>query len=182
MAEYKDEGITRVMRESGIALLKFVRPEHGPEAGLVQEVRYFDSAGTPQPDRDGAYGFRYLFDARGLPVEEIVLGADGQPAVTKEGIAISTVTYDALGNPTQAACFGRDGQAFLNKDGVAGAQIAYDPYGNLQEVAFVGTDGQLVTHAPHGGGGQELSLRCARQPRREHLLRSASSTGDRQNR
>ena len=47
-----------------------VRPaKDGPEAGLVQEVRYFDSAGTPQPDRDGAYGSRYLFDTRGLPTQ-----------------------------------------------------------------------------------------------------------------
>ena len=68
-AEYKHEGITDVTRESGLALLRFVRPEHGPEAGLAQEVRYFDSAGTPQPDRDGSYGSRYLFDARGLPIK-----------------------------------------------------------------------------------------------------------------
>jgi hypothetical protein len=42
MAEYKHEGITIVKRESGIALLKFVRPASGPEAGLVQEVRYLE--------------------------------------------------------------------------------------------------------------------------------------------
>ena len=156
MAEYKDEGITRVMRESGIALLKFVRPENGPEAGLAQEVRYFDSAGTPQPDRNGAYGFRYLFDARGLLVEEIVLGADGQPAVTKEGRATSTITYDALGNLTQIAFFGRDGQAILDKEGVAGVKFAYDPSGNLQELAFVGTDGQLVTVSQMGAAGRSF--------------------------
>ena len=155
-AEYKDEGITRLVRESGIALLKFVRPESGPEAGLMQEVRYFDGAGQPQPDRDGAYGFRYRFDARGLPVEEIVLGADGQPAVTKEGIATTTITYDALGNPTQSARFGRDGQAVLNKDGIAGWKLAYDPSGNLQEIAFVGTDGQLVTMPHMGAAGRRF--------------------------
>jgi hypothetical protein len=101
------------MRESGIALLKFVRPASGPEAGLMQEVRYFDGAGTPQPDHDGAYGVRYRFDARGLPVEGICLGADGQPAVTNEGIATATTAYDTLGNLTQTAHFGRDGQALV---------------------------------------------------------------------
>jgi hypothetical protein len=95
-AEYKHEGITRV-HELGIALLKFTRPEHGSEAGLVQEVRFFDSTGMPQPNRSGAYGFRYLFDVRGQPVQEITMGSDGQPAVTKVGIARSTVTYDTLG-------------------------------------------------------------------------------------
>ena len=60
-AEYKTaEWIINPVRESGIALLKFSRPERGPEAGLVQEIRYFDSAGTPQPDRDGTYGNRYM--------------------------------------------------------------------------------------------------------------------------
>jgi hypothetical protein len=89
MAEYKDEGITRVVRESGNALLKFVRSESGSEAGLTQQVRFFDGAGTPQPDRSGAYGARYRLDARGLLVEPIVLGADGRPAEMKTGVAIA---------------------------------------------------------------------------------------------
>ena len=151
-AEYKTaEWISSPVRESGIALLKFVRPASGPEAGLAQEVRYFDSAGTPQPDRSGVYGCRYLFDARGLPVQGIVLGADGQPAVSKEGIATSTITYDALGNPTQVTSFGRDGQAVLTKYGAAGMKFAYNPSGNLQEITAVGTDGQLVTMSLWGG-------------------------------
>jgi hypothetical protein len=144
-AEYKHGDITQVPRESGIALLRFIRPEIGPEVGLAQEVRYFDRAGTPQPDRDGAYGVRYIFDPRGLPVKAIVLGADGQPAVTRAGLATSTSTYDAMGNLTQNVLFDRNDQVFLNKDGVAGSKFAYDPSGNLQELAFIGTDDQLVT-------------------------------------
>ena len=102
LAEYKlAEWLTTAVSASGIARLKFVRPAHGPEAGLVQEVRYFDSAGTPQPARNGTYGSRYVFDPRGLPVEESYVGADGQPAVTKEGRTKVTLTYDALGNRTQ---------------------------------------------------------------------------------
>jgi hypothetical protein len=157
MAEYKTaEWLSDPVRESGITLLKFVRPEHGPEAGLAQEVRYFDSAGTPQPDHDGSYGSRYLFDARGLPVQVINLGADGQPAVTKAGIATNTITYDALGNVTQSTSFGRDGQPRLDKGGYAGIQFAYNPSGNLQEVAFVGTDGQLVTRSRLGAAGRRF--------------------------
>lgn len=151
-AEYKTpEWISESRRASGIALLKFVRPAHGPEAGLVQEVRYFDSAGTPQPGHSGTYGSRHRFDARGLLIEGIVLGADGQPAVSKEGIATSTITYDAMGNVTQITFFGRDGQAVLDAAGVASMQLAYDQYGNLQELAFLGTDGQLVTMRHWGG-------------------------------
>jgi YD repeat-containing protein len=156
-AEYKTaEWLIGPVRESGIALLKFVRPEHGPEAGLVQEVRYFDSAGTPQPDRDGSYGSRFRIDARGLPVQEIYLGADGQPAVKKAGIATETTTYDALGNPTQTIYFGRDGQPHPNKGGYAGIQAAYDPSGNVQELAFLGTDGQLVTRSRVGAAGRRF--------------------------
>jgi len=157
MAEYKTaEWLSDPVRESGIALLKFVRPEHGPEAGLAQEVRYFDSAGTPQPDHDGSYGSRYRFDASGLPVQVINLGADGQPSVTKAGIATNTITYDAMGNGTQSTSFGRDGQPRLDKGGYAGIQLAYDPSGNLQEVAFVGTDGQLVTRSRVGAAGRRF--------------------------
>ena len=156
-AEYKTaEWLTNSVRESGIALLKFVRPERGPEAGLAQEVRYLDSAGTPQPDRNGAYGVRSLFDARGLPVEATNLGADGQPAVSKTGIARSTITHNALGNVTQIASFGRDGQAVLNKEGVAGMKLAYDQAGNLQEITFVGIDDQLVTAPSLGAAGKRF--------------------------
>ena len=155
-AEYKDEGITRVIRESGIALLKFVWLEHGPEAGLVQEVRYYDGVGKPQPERDGTYGVRYLRDARGLPIKEINLGADGQPAIAKDGTATSTMTYNALGNPTQLAHFGLDGQAHLSQNGIAGMKLAYDPSGNLQEIAFMGTDGQLVTVRLVGAAGRNF--------------------------
>lgn len=153
MAEYKDEGITRVKRESGIALLKFVRPASGPETGLDQEVRYFDSTGTPQPARSGAYGFRHRFEARGLPVEEIYLGADGQPAVKKTGIATATLTYNTLGKVTQIAYFGREGQAVLNKQGMVGMQFTYDSIGNLQERVAIGIDGQLVTIRQMGAAG-----------------------------
>jgi YD repeat-containing protein len=156
MAEYKDEGITRVMRKSGVALLKFVRPESGPEAGLVQELRYFDTAGKPQPDHAGAYGYRFLFEERGLTVKVIGLGADGQPAVMKAGIATIAVTHDALGNLTQFAFFGRDGQALVNTEGVAGTKLAYDPSGNLQEVTFTGIDGQLVTVHNIGAAGKSF--------------------------
>jgi hypothetical protein len=156
MAEYKHEGITQKRRESGIALLQFIRPEHGPEAGLDQEVRYFDGAGTPQPDHDGAYGVRYVFDARGLPVEEVALGADWQPAVTKAGIATTAITYDALGNLTQLTYLGRNGQGLLNEYGVAGMQLVYDPYGNLQELAYVGTEDQLVTMRHMGAAGRRF--------------------------
>jgi YD repeat-containing protein len=156
MAEYKDEGVTRVIRESGIALLKFVRSESGPEAGLDQEVRYFDGAGKPQPDRSGAYGFRFIFNTRGLQVKEIVLGAEGQPGVTKAGIATATITHDALGNPTQIALFGLNGRSIVNAAGVAGTKRVYDQYGNLQELAFVGTEDQLVIVKALGAAGRSF--------------------------
>ena len=95
-----------------------------------------------------------IFDARGLAVKVSNLGADGQPAVSKDGIATATSTYDALGNVTQIAFFGRDGQALLSRLGVAGMKVAYDPSGNLQEIAFMGTDGQLVTTRHIGAAGR----------------------------
>jgi hypothetical protein len=91
-AVYKEGAFLVAVRESGITHIKFVRPEDGPEAGLDKELRFFGQGRTPQPNHDGAYGYRYTFDHRGLVVEGIPLGADGQPTVTRNGMARWTAT------------------------------------------------------------------------------------------
>ena len=155
-AEYKERAFAKPVRESGITHIQFVRPEEGPEAGLDKEVRFMDRDETPQPDRDGAYGFQFVFDQRGLAMEGIPLGADGQPTVTRNGRARSTITRDALRNVIQADYFGRDGQPVPGNNGAAGVKITYDQYGNVTEMAFFGTDGQLVTVQQLGAAGRSF--------------------------
>ena len=72
-AEYKEGAFLVAVRESGITHIEFVRPEDGPEAGLDKELRFFGEGRTPQPNHDGAYGYQYAFDHRGLAVESIQL-------------------------------------------------------------------------------------------------------------
>jgi YD repeat-containing protein len=156
VAEYKEGAFAKAVRESGITHIQFVRPEEGPEAGLDKELRFLDREGTPQPNHDGAYGYRYIFDQRGLDVEETPLGADGQPTVVRNGIARFAKARDALGNMIQADNFGRDGQPVLDNAGVAGAKIAYDQYGNTTEMAFFGTDSRLVTVQRLGAAGRSF--------------------------
>jgi len=113
---YSEGAFPVAVRESGITHIEFVRPKDGPEAGLYKELRFFAGDKTPQPNHDGAYGNRYAFDHRGLIVEGIPLGADGQPTVTRNGMARWATTYNALGQIVREAYFGRDGQPVLNNN------------------------------------------------------------------
>jgi len=153
IAEYMVEGFPKAVRESGITHIKFVRPDTGPEEGLDKELHFLDSTGKLRPDHDGTYGYRHTFNASGLPVEWTALGADGQPAVNRVGIAKTTVTYDGQGNITRLLEFGRDNHPVLNSVGFAEIKKSFDPYGNVKELAFFGTDGQLVTSKGLGAAG-----------------------------
>ena len=53
------------------------------ERGYVRRLRFANLYGSPRANGDGAYGFDYTLQVHGLPVQERVLGADGQPATTK---------------------------------------------------------------------------------------------------
>ena len=77
IAEYKEGGFSKAVRESGITHIKFVRPDTGPEEGLDKELHFLDSTGKLRPDHDGTYGYWRTFNAFGLPVELTNLGADG---------------------------------------------------------------------------------------------------------
>ena len=144
-AVYKEGAFPVAVRESGITHIEFVRLEDGPEAGLDKELRFFGQGKTPQPNHDGANGYRYVLDHRGLAVEGTPLGSDGQPTVTRNGIAKWSSTYNALGQIIQEAFFGHDSQPILNDFGAAGTKISYDGHGNITEIAFLGAEGQLVT-------------------------------------
>jgi len=150
LAKFGAGVFAEAVRESGITHIRFVRPDTGPEAGLDKEILYLDSAGKPQPDRDGTYGRRYVFNSLGLPVEEINLKADGQPAVDKNGIAKVANTYDALGNITRQVSLGRQGQPVLGSTGAAERTMSYDQNGNLAEMAFFDKEGRLVTQKDLG--------------------------------
>jgi YD repeat-containing protein len=153
VAEYKDGAFAQIVRASGITHIQFVRPEVGPQAGFNTEHQYLDRDGKPQPDDEGVYGYRYIFNQQGLAAESIPLGADGQPTLTRAGVARLTSTYNAMGNVTRIVTLGQDGQPVMLTNGMAEMQMAYDQYGNLTEIAMLGVDGQLVTISALGVAG-----------------------------
>jgi len=158
-AEYMEGPRNIRRRESGITHIQFVWSESGPEAGLIRAVWFFDQDGTPQPDRDGTYGYdlKRVLDPQGPFEERIALGADHHPTVNNVGIARQVFTYDALGNVTRVTNLGRDGQHVLSADGAAAVTLAYDPYGNLTETAFFGAAEQLVTLKSLGAAGRKYT-------------------------
>jgi hypothetical protein len=145
VAEYKEGPFSKAVRESGITHIKIVRPETGPDAGLDKELSFFDSAGARKPDRDGAYGYRRTFNALGVKIESIALGADGQAAPNRLGIAKGLIEHDAHGNITRLLNVGPQGQLMSDSSGTAEVKLRYDEHGNLREIAYFGTDGQPIT-------------------------------------
>lgn len=127
IAEYKEGAFSKAVRGSGITHIKFVRPDTGPEAGLDKELLFLDSTENLQPDDDGTYGYRLTFNALGLPVEEIILGATGRPAVNRMGMAKTTYTYDGQGTPTQMVYLGPNGQPVLGPIGTAEMRMSLRP-------------------------------------------------------
>jgi YD repeat-containing protein len=145
VAEYKVGPFAQAVRESGITHIKFVRAETGPDAGLNKEVVFLDSSGA-RPDRDGEYGYRLTFSPLGRPVEFIPLGADGEPAPNRVGIAKIVAEYDSQGNFTRSLNLGPQGQLISSSNGIAELKMRYDQHGNVTGIAFFGPDGQPITH------------------------------------
>jgi YD repeat-containing protein len=144
-AHYKEGDFPLLRRESGLSHVQFLRFDSVPKVGLAQEIRFFDAKGQTQPANDGSFGQRFVLDDRGLPIEIIELGADGQPAINKWGLAKTKRTYDEWGNLARDANFGPDDQLILGPSGTAIEELTSDAYGNVTGATNLGLEGQLVT-------------------------------------
>lgn len=140
---YRHGDSPETRRESGITHIKFKRADVGPEAGLDQEVLFWDQ-NQPRPNRDGSYGVRRVFNERGLPVEVTNLGANGEPVENRRGVAKEKLESDERGNVTKATTFRLDGEPMPTKGGIVTADFAYDLYGNLSRMSFLGLNGRPV--------------------------------------
>jgi YD repeat-containing protein len=152
IAEYKWQVFSRVVRESGISHIKFVRVETGAEAGLDKDVVYLSGNGTPSQDRNGGYGYRFVFNKLGRPIEAIPLGADQRPAANRLGIARVVSEYDELGNLSRRVNLGVDGRPVTERHG-SETRVRYDEHGNTTEIVFLDASGQLVTSERIGAAG-----------------------------
>jgi hypothetical protein len=88
---------------------------------------------------------KFSVNERGLTVEQIYYGTDGQPTVTGPGITKYINTYDANGIQTSYASFGLDGRPVLdNLWGAAKTVYGLDARGNRISEEYFGVDGQPI--------------------------------------
>ncbi len=138
-AHYRDDqGFPTNRSTSGAVYVRFT---WSPE-GFEHEVRYLDRFGKPQTGRDGTFGKRTEFDARGLPVREVFLGPEGQPALHAEGFGRREMAYDEQGNVREQAWFDRQGQPTLCAFNTAREMYTYDTWGNRIRRAYFDRDGR----------------------------------------
>jgi YD repeat-containing protein len=156
LGEYKRNGFTSLVRESGIGYLRFSRVQAGPNAGLDERVTYFDAQQRPQPDERGSYGFRLILDTRGLVTAVINLGADGSDRANHDGVLKEVRTHDALGNIVEAATRDQNG-SLRGRLGAARVSEQYDDVGNLTSVCVYDTDNELVSAPTMGAAGRTIA-------------------------
>ena len=153
VAEYKQEGFSRAVRESGISYLRFTRVLKGPNAGLDERVTYLDSTQRPQPDESGEYGYRLRLDERGVATERIGLGVDGHDHPDAYGVLKEVRAHGALGNLTEASQFDELGALTSGRSGEAILRVKYDEVGNLIGLAVYDTQAQPTLMASLGAFG-----------------------------
>jgi hypothetical protein len=141
---YKEGDFPLSRRKSGVSHVQFSRFDSGPNAGLIQELRFFDASGQPRPDSVECFGYRFVINDQGQPIAVTGLGANYQPAVNRWGLAKTEVAYDEWGNPIREIYFGPNNQPVLDPSGTAGTDLTYDAYGNLTEFTALGIDSQPV--------------------------------------
>jgi TIR domain-containing protein/PDZ domain-containing protein len=136
VGEYKRGGFGTAVRESGIRYLRFSRIETGPNAGLDEKVMYLDDQQRPQPDEDGAYGYRRVFGTAGLVSESINLGSNGEDKPNNHGVLKEIRAYDAFGSVVEATTLDEHGALTASRIGPALTRLQYDQAGNLAVASF----------------------------------------------
>jgi serine/threonine protein kinase len=106
LAYYGVDGLLRVGAD-GHARMKAEYDDRGRRV----EQRYFDAAGAVARDaRELVHGVRMQHDDQGRVVRRTMLGDDGQPGVSPEGIGVETIEYDGLQRVVKRSFFGLDGR------------------------------------------------------------------------
>jgi hypothetical protein len=100
----------------------------------------------PNPGRQGPVEKRTRYDKRGDVIEETYFGADGHPALHRDGYSRVTANLDEHGNTTEWAYFGIDGKPTLITYGFATLRARYDDRGNQTANSFHGLDGKPILH------------------------------------
>jgi tRNA A-37 threonylcarbamoyl transferase component Bud32 len=137
-----ERGFPRPRAASGAA---YVAVSRTPE-GWDREIRYLDRRDQPAPVQDGSYGLRQEHDARGLPVLQTLLDAQGRPMRGKGGYAAVRQEFDDRGRLREWAYLDVDGSPAANPAGLATVRQTFDEHGNVLEQACFGRDGRPTLH------------------------------------
>jgi hypothetical protein len=157
VGEYKREGFGMAIRESGIRYLRFSRIETGPNAGLDERVLYLDDKQQPQPDEDGAYGYRRVLNDLGLATESINVGPNGTDKANNNGVLKEARAYDSLGNAIEATTLNEHGSPTVSRIGPAVTRLQYDGVGNLTRWSFFDVTRQPVVAQMLGASGMGIT-------------------------
>ena len=125
--------------------VEFSRPLDGQNAGLDEEIRFYDLNNLLQFDQMGTCGERREFKkaidglATGLITDVTYLGYEDQPVTRYDGVRRKSVLYDDGGNRTEVDFFGPNGNRAMSNGKVA--RVIYDyENGSLAKTAFFALD------------------------------------------
>ncbi len=157
IGEYKRGGFASPIRESGIVYLRFARVVEGPHAGLDEKVSFLDAAQHPQPDESGEYGYRVVFDDRGLVRERVALGATLEDQSNSNGLLKIVQVHDAAGNVIETSNVDSRGELTRSRLSIAGVRVQYDSAGNLSRSTFLDQSGMPTVVSSLGAAGFSMT-------------------------
>ena len=114
--------------------------------GRVERVRFLTELDAPATDAHGAFGYRLRHDDAGRVVEQVTLGADGQPSRDDGWVERRNRTYDASGNLLEEAFLTAGGQPARSRDGCASLRRESDAVGNLVRMSCHDEAGRPTQH------------------------------------
>jgi eukaryotic-like serine/threonine-protein kinase len=114
------------------------------ERGDLVAVSFYEPAGKPTLDSNGAAGWQTVTDERGRRIRTTNIGLDGKPTRDKRGISAWTVRYDDRGSELERSYFGPGGEQDLARDGCSTIRNETDERGNKVSTRCFGLDGALA--------------------------------------
>lgn len=108
------------------------------------EQTYWNAAGKPSVNEQGAFKQEHKYNDLGLVVYERNLDADGKPLIGANSNPEGKCEYDKLGNMTKLECYDGYGKPRLSSDGFFSMRIQYNKQGKQTEIAYYDVAGKMV--------------------------------------
>lgn len=108
------------------------------------EQTFWNAAGKPSVNDQGAFKQEHRYNDLGLMVYERNLDADGKPLTGTNVNPEGKCEYDKQGNLTKVECYDGYGKPRLSSDGFFRMTATFNKQGKVTETAYYGTDGKPV--------------------------------------